>query len=196
MAITLSSSGIGSTDGVLNLSDGAKSLKIKSGKIIETSSYIVRGTYVFKKGIDIPLVYFTQRRSTAGTNGTFTYNTTTDTVSSASKITYTKTTPEYIAALKEVIAYVASPTFKVSQVVSNVGYSSSIGTAEANQFNSTHDFTVSRYSLSNKAPSFAGNLESMPNTSNIFNTCSVSDKNIQVTCKTNNNSFISISVRL
>ena len=196
MSVIVNNLGIQSTSGVLNLFDETKVIKLHTGQIIETDSYISCGTYVFMKGKDIPLVYFTQRRSTSGTNGSFVYDTTTDTVSNATGVTYTKSTPSYIAELCKVLSYISSPTYKVSQSVSNIAYSSSVATTEATRFNTNHDFVKTNYSLANKAPTIRGNLETIPNSSNAYNAITVNAKKLTLTCKTNNNSFISISVSL
>ena len=195
MSIDVNETSVTSSSNKITLSDGSKTIILKKGQIIETSTYVACGTYVFKKGVDIPLVYFTQRRTTSGTNGSYVYNTTTDAVSSASGVTYTKSTPGYISALKAVLAHVSTVTYKISQCVSNVGYSSTVGTTEASRFNSNHDFVSSNYSLSNPAPTARGNLETIPNTNN-YNSVTVTGKNITVTCKTNNNSFVSITARI
>lgn len=192
----ITGSSVSDDSGVLTLSEGSKSVSIRNNKIIVTDNFVTCGTYVFKRGVDIPLAYFTIRRSTSGTNGSLVYNTTTDAVSSVSGVTYVKKNPKYVLFLMKALETVSSPTYKMSQVVSNVGPTSLIGYNEAAQFNLKQTFNSSFYGHANRAPTRRGNGETIPNASNAYNSGAVSGKNVTLTCKTNNNSFIVLTVRL
>lgn len=191
MSISLTKTGISSSSGVLNLSDGSKVIKLKNSKIIETDNYITCGSYVFKKGIDIPLAYFTQNTSSTGS---YKFNIVSGEVKDKNNINVTASFPEYIENLKKVLNG-KEGIFKISSVESQLNPTSSIGSTESNRFNTNHDFLVSNYSNSNRAPILRGNMEKIPNT-NTFNNATISNKEITINCSTAKNSFVTLTVIL
>lgn len=172
---------IDSTNGVFNIEDTTNNpIKLYSNKIINTDNYIISDSYVFKKDISIPFLYFALRNSNPATNGNIYFNIDLRdwVANSNNNITGYYTFPSYIDSLIKATK-LRNYLLKGSWVQSRVAYSGDIGTAELNQWNSTHDFTIGRYNLSNLAPllvmDYAG-----PNTDNrvvIFNNVN-NDKNI------------------
>lgn len=172
---------IDSTNGVFNIEDTSnKLIKLYSNKIINTDNYIISDSYVFKKNTAIPFLYFALRNSNPVTNGNIHYNIDLRdwVANSNNNISGYYTFPSYIDFLIKAIK-LRDYVLKGSWVQSKVAYAGDIGVAELNQWNSTHDFTVGRYNLSNLAPilvmDYAG-----PNTDNsifIFGNVN-NDKNI------------------
>lgn len=172
---------IDSTNGVFNIEDTTNNpIKLYSNKIINTDNYIISDSYVFKKDLSIPFLYFALRNSNPATNGNIYFNIDLRdwVANSNNNITGYYTFPSYIDSLIKATK-LRNYLLKGSWVQSRVAYSGDIGTAELNQWNSTHDFTIGRYNLSNLAPllvmDYAG-----PNTDNrvvIFNNVN-NDKNI------------------
>lgn len=145
---------IDSTNGVFNIEDTSnKLIKLYSNKIINTDNYIISDSYVFKKNTAIPFLYFALRNSNPVTNGNIHFNIDLrDWVEGTNNnITGYYTFPSYIDSLIKVTK-LRDYVLKGSWVQSKVAYSGDIGVAELNQWNSTHDFTVGRYNLSNLAP--------------------------------------------
>lgn len=172
---------IDSTNGVFNIEDTSNNpIKLYSNKIINTDNYIISDSYVFKKNIAIPFLYFALRNNNPATNGNihFSLNSKDWIEGTNNNIIGYYTLPSYIDSLIKAIK-LRDYVLKGSWVQSRVVYSDDIGVAEVNQWNSTHDFTVGRYNLSNLAPilvmDYAG-----PNTDNntfIFGNVN-NDKNI------------------
>lgn len=172
---------IDSTNGVFNIEDTTNNpIKLYSNKIINTDNYIISDSYVFKKNTAIPFLYFALRNSNPATNGNIHFN-----LNSKDWIEGTNnniigyyTLPSYIDSLIKA-AKLRDYVLKGSWVQSRVAYSGDIGTAELNQWNSTHDFTIGRYNLSNLAPILVMDYAE-PNTDNnvfIFGNIN-NDKNI------------------
>lgn len=158
---------IDSTNGVFNIEDTSnKLIKLYSNKIINTDNYIISDSYVFKKNTAIPFLYFALRNSNPVTNGNIHFNIDLRdwVANSNNNISGYYTFPSYIDSLIKATK-LRDYVLKGSWVQSRVAYSGDIGVAELNQWNSTHDFTVGRYNLSNLAPilvmDYAG-----PNTDN------------------------------
>lgn len=172
---------IDSTNGVFNIEDTSnKLIKLYSNKIINTDNYIISDSYVFKKNTAIPFLYFALRNSNPATNGNihFSLNSKDWIEGTNNNISGYYSFPSYIDSLIKATK-LRDYVLKGSWVQSRVVYSGDIGVAELNQWNSTHDFTVGRYNLSNLAPilvmDYAG-----PNTDNstfIFGNVN-NDKNI------------------
>lgn len=172
---------IDSTNGVFNIEDTTNNpIKLYSNKIINTDNYIINDSYVFKKNTAIPFLYFALRNNNPATNGNihFSLNSKDWIEGTNNNIRGYFTFPSYIDSLIKVTK-LRDYVLKGSWVQSRVAYSGDIGTAELNQWNSTHDFTIGRYNLSNLAPilvmDYAG-----PNTDNsvfIFDNVN-NDKNI------------------
>lgn len=172
---------IDSTNGVFNIEDTSNNpIKLYSNKIINTDHYIISDSYVFKKNTAIPFLYFALRNSNPATNGNihFSLNSKDWIEGTNNNIIGYYTLPSYIDSLIKAMK-LRNYVLKGSWVQSRVAYSGDIGVAELNQWNSTHDFTVGRYNLSNLAPilvmDYAG-----PNTDNstfIFGNVN-NDKNI------------------
>lgn len=172
---------IDSTNGVFNIEDTTNNpIKLYSNKIINTDNYIISDSYVFKKNTAIPFLYFALRNSNPATNGNINFN-----LNSKDWIEGTNnningyyTLPSYIDSLIKATK-LRDYVLKGSWVQSKVAYSGDIGTAELNQWNSTHDFTIGRYNLSNLAPILVMDYAE-PNTDNsvfIFSNVN-NDKNI------------------
>ena len=172
---------IDSTNGVFNIEDTTNNpIKLYSNKIINTDNYIISDSYVFKKNTAIPFLYFALRNSNLATNGSIQFNINLKNwiEGTNNNITGYYTLPSYIDSLIKATK-LRDYVLKGSWVQSRVTYSGDIGVAELNQWNSTHDFTIGRYNLSNLAPilimDYAG-----PNTDNgvfIFGNVN-NDKNI------------------
>ena len=142
---------IDSTNGVFNIEDTTNNpIKLYSNKIINTDNYIISDSYVFKKNTAIPFLYFALRNSNPATNGNihFSLNSKDWIEGTNNNITGYYTFPSYIDSLIKVTK-LRDYVLKGSWVQSRVAYSGDIGTAELNQWNSTHDFTIGRYNLSN-----------------------------------------------
>lgn len=190
---------IDSTNGVFNIEDIINNpIKLYNNKIINTDNYIISDSYVFKKSTAIPFLYFALRNSNPATNGNIQFN-----LNSKDWIEGTNnniigyyTLPSYIDSLIKATK-LKDYVLKGSWVQSRVAYSGDIGVAEVNQWNSTHDFTIGRYNLSNLAPilvmDYAG-----PNTDNnvfIFGNVN-NDKNIiNLTIASANYVFITLYVQ-
>lgn len=145
---------IDSTNGVFNIEDTSnKPIKLYSNKIINTDNYIISDSYVFKKITAIPFLYFALRNSNPVTNGNIHFNIDLKdwVANSNNNIFGYYTFPSYIDSLIKATK-VGEYELRGSWVQSRVAYSSDIGVAELNQWNSTHDFTVGRYNLNNQAP--------------------------------------------
>lgn len=145
---------IDSTNGVFNIEDTSnKPIKLYSNKIINTDNYIISDSYVFKKNTAIPFLYFALRNSNPVTNGNIHFNIDLKdwVANSNNNISGYYTFPSYIDSLIKATK-LRDYVLKGSWVKSRVAYSSDIGVAELNQWNSTHDFTVGRYNLNNMAP--------------------------------------------
>lgn len=145
---------IDSTNGVFNIEDTSnKLIKLYSNKIINTDNYIISDSYVFKKNTAIPFLYFALRNSNPVTNGNIHFNIDLRdwVANSNNNISGYYTFPSYIDFLIKAIK-LRDYVLKGSWVQSRVAYSGDIGVAELNQWNSTHDFTIGRYNLSNLAP--------------------------------------------
>ena len=172
---------IDSTNGVFNIEDTTNNpIKLYNNKIINTDNYIISDSYVFKKNTAIPFLYFALRNNNPATNGNIHFNIDLrDWIQGTNNnITGYYTFPSYVDSLIKATK-LRDYVLKGSWVQSRVAYSGDIGTAELNQWNSTHDFTIGRYNLSNLAPilvmDYAG-----PNTDNsvfIFGNVN-NDKNI------------------
>lgn len=145
---------IDSTIGVFNIEDTSNNpIKLYSNKIITTDNYIISDSYVFERVTAIPFLYFALRNSNPVTNGNIHFNIDLKdwVANSNNNISGYYTFPSYIDSLikaTKLMEYV----LRGSWVQSRVAYSSDIGVAELNQWNSTHDFTVGRYNLNNMAP--------------------------------------------
>lgn len=172
---------IDSTNGVFNIEDTSNNpIKLYSNKIINTDNYIISDSYVFKKNTAIPFLYFALRNNDSSTNGNihFSLNSKDWIEGTNNNIIGYYTLPSYINSLIKATK-LRDYVLKGSWVQSRVTYSGDIGVAELNQWNSTHDFTIGRYNLSNQAPilvmDYAG-----PNTdNNVFMFGNVNnDKNI------------------
>lgn len=158
---------IDSTNEVFNIEDTSnKLIKLYSNKIINTDNYIISDSYVFKKNTAIPFLYFALRNSNPVTNGNIYFNIDLrDWVANSNNNTSGYYTfPSYIDSLIKATK-LRDYVLKGSWVQSRVAYSDDIGVAELNQWNSTHDFTVGRYNLSNLAPIFVMDYAG-PNTDN------------------------------
>lgn len=172
---------IDSTNGVFNIEDTSNNpIKLYSNKIINTDNYIISDSYVFKKNTAIPFLYFALRNSNPAANGNiyFSLNSKDWIEGTNNNIIGYYTLPSYIDSLIKAIK-LRDYALKGSWVQSRVAYSGDIGVAELNQWNSTHDFTVGRYNLSNLAPMFVMDYAGL-NTSNgvcIFDNVN-NDKNI------------------
>ena len=145
---------IDSTNGVFNIEDTSnKPIKLYSNKIINTDNYIISDSYVFEKITAIPFLYFALRNSNPVTNGNIHFNIDLKdwVANSNNNIFGYYTFPSYIDSLIKATK-VGEYELRGSWVQSRVAYSSDIGVAELNQWNSTHDFTVGRYNLNNQAP--------------------------------------------
>lgn len=172
---------IDSTNGVFNIEDTSNNpIKLYSNKIINTDNYIISDSYVFKKNTAIPFLYFALRNDNPATNGNiyFSLNSKDWIEGTNNNISGYYYFPSYIDSLIKATK-LRDYVLKGSWVQSRVAYSGDIGTAELNQWSSTHDFTIGRYNLSNLAPilvmDYAG-----PNTDNgvfIFSNVN-NDKNI------------------
>lgn len=145
---------IDSTNGVFNIEDTSnKPIKLYSNKIITTDNYIISDSYVFKRVTAIPFLYFALRNSNPVTNGNIHFNIDLKdwVANSNNNIFGYYTFPSYIDSLIKATK-VGEYELRGSWVQSRVAYSSDIGVAELNQWNSTHDFTAERYNLNNMAP--------------------------------------------
>lgn len=145
---------IDSTNGVFNIEDTSnKPIKLYSNKIINTDNYIISDSSVFEKVTAIPFLYFALRNSNPVTNGNIHFNIDLKdwVANSNNNIFGYYTFPSYIDSLIKATK-VGEYELRGSWVQSRVAYSSDIGVAELNQWNSTHDFTVGRYNLNNQAP--------------------------------------------
>lgn len=190
---------IDSTNGVFNIEDTSnKPIKLYSNKIINTDNYIISDSYVFKKNTDIPFLYFALRNSNPVTNGNIHFNIDLKdwVANSNNNISGYYTFPSYIDSLIKATK-LREYVLKGSWVQSRVAYSGDIGVAELNQWNSTHDFTVGRYNLSNLAPilvmDYAG-----PNTDSntfIFGNVDNNKNIINLTITSTNYIFITLYVQ-
>lgn len=158
---------IDSTNGVFNIEDTTNNpIKLYSNKIINTDNYIISDSYVFKKNTAIPFLYFALRNNNPATNGSIHFNIDLkDWIQGTNNNIYGfYSFPSYVDSLIKATK-LRDYVLKGSWVQSRVAYSGDIGIAELNQWNSTHDFTIGRYNLSNLAPilvmDYAG-----PNTDN------------------------------
>lgn len=190
---------IDSTNGVFNIEDTSNNpIKLYSNKIINTDNYIISDSYVFKKNTAIPFLYFALRNSNPVTNGNIHFNIDLRdwVANSNNNISGYYTFPSYIDSLIKVTK-LRDYVLKSSWVQSRVAYSGDIGVAELNQWNSTHDFTVGRYNLSNLAPilvmDYAG-----PNTDNntfIFGNVNNNKNIINLIIASTNYIFITLYVQ-
>lgn len=147
---------IDSTNGVFNIEDTSNNpIKLYSNKIITTDNYIISDSYVFKRGTTIPFLYFALRNGNLITHGNIHFNIDLKdwVANSNNNISGYYTFPSYIDSLIKATK-VEEYVLRGSWVQSRVAYSSDIGVAELNQWNSTHDFTIERYNLNNMAPEF------------------------------------------
>lgn len=172
---------IDSTNGVFNIEDTSnKPIKLYSNKIITTDNYIISDSYVFEKVTAIPFLYFALRNSNPATNGNIHFNIDLKdwVANSNNNISGYYTFPSYIDSLIKATKLMEYE-LRGSWVQSRVAYSSDIGVAELNQWNSTHDFTVGRYNLNNMAPGSVEDYRVPNSTSNTFTFYNVDDnKNI------------------
>lgn len=190
---------IDSTNRVFNIEDTSnKLIKLYSNKIINTDNYIISDSYVFKKNTAIPFLYFALRNSNPVTNGNIHFNIDLRdwVTNSNNNISGYYTFPSYIDSLIKATK-LRDYVLKGSWVQSRVAYSGDIGVAELNQWNSTHDFTVGRYNLSNLAPilvmDYAG-----PNTDNntfIFGNVNNNKNIINLIIASTNYIFITLYVQ-
>lgn len=171
---------IDSTNGVFNIEDTSnKPIKLYSNKIITTDNYIISDSYVFEKITAIPFLYFALRNSNpAVTNGNIHFNIDLKdwVANSNNNISGYYTFPSYIDSLIKATKLMEHE-LRGSWVQSRVAYSSDIGVAELNQWNSTHDFTVGRYNLNNMAPGSVMDYMVPNSISNIFTFYYVDDNN-------------------
>lgn len=145
---------IDSTNGVFNIEDTTNNpIKLYSNKIINTDNYIISDSYVFKKNTAIPFLYFALRNNNPATNGSIHFNIDLkDWIQGTDNNIYGfYSFPSYVDSLIKATK-LRDYVLKGSWVQSRVTYSGDIGIAELNQWNSTHDFTIGRYNLSNLAP--------------------------------------------
>lgn len=172
---------IDSTNGVFNIEDTTNNpIKLYSNKIINTDNYIISDSYIFKKNTAIPFLYFALRNNNPATNGSIHFNIDLrDWIQGTNNnITGYYTFPSYIDSLIKATK-LRDYVLKGSWVQSRVTYSGDIGTAELNQWNSTHDFTIGRYNLSNLAPILVMDYAEPNTDNNIFIFSNVNnDKNI------------------
>lgn len=197
MTIEITDSLITSDTGVIALADDSAQIMLRNNKIIETSNYIISGTYLFKRGVQIPIAWFACRNNSSG-NATITFNIPNVTVSTVGQNAISYQLPEYASAYSNIIKLgLVSPSYALSSVRSSVSATSSVGIAELTQWNSTHDFTSSRYSLTNKAPTISANniVNGASNTYSYFN-ISGSNVIITVTASTSNTVYVSLKVTI
>lgn len=174
---------IDSTNGVFNIEDTSTSnnlIKLYSNKIISTDYYIISDSYVFFRDMPIPFLYFALRNSNPVTGGNIHFNIDLKdwVANSNNNISGYYTFPSYIDSLIKATKLMKHELIG-SCVQSRVAYSSDIGVAELNQWNSTHDFTVGRYNLNNMAPEFIMNFMEPNSINNTFTFYNVDDnKNI------------------
>lgn len=145
---------IDSTNGVFNIEDTTNNpIKLYSNKIINTDNYIISDSYVFKNNTAIPFLYFALRNNNPATNGSIHFNIDLkDWIQGTDNNIYGfYSFPSYVDSLIKATK-LRDYVLKGSWVQSRVTYSGDIGIAELNQWNSTHDFTIGRYNLSNLAP--------------------------------------------
>ena len=145
---------IDSTNGVFNIEDTTNNpIKLYSNKIINTDNYIISDSYIFKKNTAIPFLYFALRNINPSTNGNIHFNIDLkDWIQGTDNNIYGNfSLPSYIDSLIKATK-LRDYALKGSWVQSRVAYSGDIGVTELNQWNSTHDFTIGRYNLSNLAP--------------------------------------------
>lgn len=145
---------IDSTNGVFNIEDTTNNpIKLYSNKIINTDNYIISDSYVFKKNTAIPFLYFALRNSNPTIYGNIYFNIDLRdwVANSNNNISGYYTFPSYIDSLIKATK-LRDYVLRGSCVQSKVAYAGDIGVAELNQWNSTHDFTIERYNLSNLAP--------------------------------------------
>lgn len=190
---------IDSTNGVFNIEDTTNNpIKLYSNKIINTDNYIISDSYVFKKNTAIPFLYFALRNSNPATNGNihFSLNSKDWIEGTNNNITGYYTLPSYVDSLIKATK-LRDYVLKGSWVQSGVTYSGDIGTAELNQWNSTHDFTIGRYNLSNSAPILVMDYAE-PNTDNsvfIFSNVNNNKNIINLVIASANYVFITLYVQ-
>lgn len=191
---------IDSTNGVFNIEGTSnKPIKLYSNKIITTDNYIISGRYVFDRIAATPFLYFALRNNNPVTNGNIHFNVDLKdwVANSNNNVSGYYTFPSYIDSLIKATKLVKHELI-VSGVQSRVAYSSDIGVAELNQWNSTHDFTVGRYNLNNMAPEIIMDFMEPNAINNIFTFHYVDDnKNIiNLTINSANYVFITLYVQL
>lgn len=191
---------IDSTNGVFNIEDTSnKLIKLYSNKIISTDNYIISDRYVFDKIAAIPFLYFALRNNNPVTNGNIHFNVDLKdwVANSNNNISGYYTFPSYIDSLIKATKLMKYELIG-SCVQSRVAYSSDIGVAELNQWNSTHDFTVGRYNLNNMAPEFIMDFMEPNSINNTFTFYNVDDnKNIiNLIINSANYVFITLYVQL
>lgn len=195
MTLNVASSAITASTGTLTLEEGSKNIKVKSGQVIVTDNYVTSGTYVFKKGQRVPMAYFATRR-TAGSTGTFIFNTSAGTVGSLSNSSAEVVLPTYFTQLAKAISSSGlTPTYYISACVSSLSPTATVGTTEKTYYTTNKGFNKSAYSSSNRAPVLRVNAEKVPN-SNSYVKGTMSSANIQFTVSQSNYSFISLVVQL
>lgn len=191
---------IDSTNGVFNIEDTSnKPIKLYSNKIITTDKYIISDRYVFDRIAATPFLYFALRNNNPVTNGNIHFNVDLKdwVANSNNNVSGYYTFPSYIDSLIKATKLVKHELI-VSGVQSRVAYSSDIGVAELNQWNSTHDFTVGRYNLNNMAPEIIMDFMEPNAINNIFTFYNVDDnKNIiNLIINSANYVFITLYVQL
>lgn len=196
MTITINSTTLSASSGVLTLEESNKNIKLKSNQLIFTDNYITSGTYVFQKGTKIPVAYFAARR-TSGNNSTFIFNVSAGTVGSVTNGTAEVELTPYFTQLAAVLADSSvTPSYTMSACVSSVSATGSVGTTEKTYYLNNKSFNRSAYSSSNPAPVVRANDESIPNLSNAYANGQMNGKNIQFGVSSSNNTFISLVVQL
>lgn len=191
---------IDSTNGVFNIEGTSnKPIKLYSNKIIITDDYIISDRYAFYRVAATPFIYFALRNNNPVTNGNIHFNIDLKdwVANSNNNVSGYYTFPSYIDSLIKATKLVKHELI-VSGVQSRVAYSSDIGVAELNQWNSTHDFTVGRYNLNNMAPELIMDFMEPNAINNIFTYHHVDDnKNIiNLIINSANYVFITLYVQL
>lgn len=196
MSFTINTNTLTTSSGVLTLEEASKSIVLKSNQRILTDKFATGGTYVFTRGINIPIAYFAARK-TSGSNSTFVFNTSTGTVGSIASGSAEVRLPEYFEELASLISdQSVTPTYYISGCVSSLSPTASVGTTEKTYFLNNKKFNQSAYSLTNKAPTVRCNDEQVPNTNNGYINGTMNGTNVQIGVSGTNYSFITLSVRL
>lgn len=165
MTFNITTESLSTNNGVVTLEEGVKSITLRSDtqNKIFTDNYITSGTYVFQRGIKIPLAYISSIYGAGGLTASYNFSVSSGTISASNNCSATVSLPSYYSQLASVaIDSSVAPTYFIGSCRSSLTPTTTQAVTESNYFLTNHYFNSSAYNYSDRAPTVAVNDAQLP----------------------------------